>query len=98
MKAFSREPVSVAAASNGLVFIGLSIADGWLTGQLVAMGGYEVNPVVTAYGSNMLVKGFLALAIALVLIRLGKAELLWVVNICMLAIVLWNTGWLLYLA
>lgn len=98
MKVFSREPVSIAAASNGLVLVGLSIADGWLTGQLLAMGGYEINPVVSAYGSNILVKGLLALAIALLVIRLGKAKLLWVVNICMLAIVLWNTGWLLYLS
>jgi len=98
MKVFSREPVSIALACNGLVLVGLSIADGWLTGQLIARGCYEINPMVSAYGSNLIVKGLLAFVIAFLLIRLGKTKVLWVVNICMLAVVSWNSGWLLYLS
>jgi hypothetical protein len=50
---------------------------------------------VVAYGDNMLVKAFLALAVLLLLVRFGRSKLVWVLNICMLAVVLWNGSWLL---
>jgi len=80
---------------NGLVFVGLNLADAWVTQQLLAHGGGEANVIASAYGSSMLIKGFLALAIVLVLVRLGKAKLLWVLNACMVAVVLWTGGWVL---
>ena len=82
---------------NGLVFIGLNVADAWLTKELLDIGSYEGNPLVTGYGSIVWFKGLLALVIIFLLLWFGKARLLWVLNICMLAVVLWNTGWLLYL-
>lgn len=79
-----------------IAFVGLNLADAWLTTELLAAGGGEVNPLVSAYGSNLLViKGFLALAIAFLLVRFGKSKLLWVLNLCMVAVVLWTWGWLL---
>jgi len=75
-------------------FVSLNIADAWLTNQLIAMGGREGNPIVVAYGDNILVKAFLALAVVLLLIRFGKSKLVWALNICMLAVVFWNGTWL----
>lgn len=79
-----------------IAFVGLNLADAWLTQQLITVGGGEANLLVRAYGSNMLViKGFLALAIALLLVRFGKSKLLFALNLCMVAVVLWTWGWLL---
>lgn len=80
---------------NSLTFIGLNIADAWVTEQLLAHGGGEANAIVSAYGSNMLIKGFIALAIVVTMVRLDKAKLLKVLNICMAAVVLWTGGWVL---
>lgn len=88
-----RDRVTVLLA---IAFVGLNLADAWLTEQLIAAGGGEANRLVRAYGSNMLlIKGFLALAIALLLVRFGKAKLLFALNLCMVAVVLWTWGWLL---
>ncbi|GAI07520.1 unnamed protein product [marine sediment metagenome] len=64
--------------------------DAWLTRQLIAVDGREANPIVVPYGDSMLVKGLLSLAIVLLLVRFARTKLLWILNICMLAIVLWN--------
>lgn len=76
-------------AIGGLLFIGLNIADAWLTNQVLEAGWHEINPVVSSYGTNMVIKGFLALAIVVALVRFGKTRLLWLLNIFMLAVVLW---------
>ncbi len=79
-----------------ILFVGLNVADAWLTEQLLTAGGGEANPLVSAYGSKMLIiKGFLALAIALLLVRFGKSKLLFALNLCMVVVVLWTWGWLL---
>jgi len=85
----------LSAYVSGLLFIFLNLADAWVTKQLLAHGGGEANVIVSAYGSDMLIKGFLSLAIVLVLVRLGKVKLLWVLNVCMVAVVLWTGGWVL---
>ena len=89
------DTVNLTSGINGLVFVGLNLADAWVTKQLLAHGGSEANVLVSLYGSNMLIKGFLALAIVVVLVRLGKAKLLWVLNVCMVVVVLWTGGWVL---
>ena len=92
-----RLPSTVTAnnRTNGLMFVGLNLADAWVTEQLLAHGGGEANAIVSAYGSNMLIKGFIALAIVVTMVRLDKAKLLKVLNICMAAVVLWTGGWVL---
>ena len=80
-------------STNSLIFVGLNLADAWVTKELLAHGGSEANPIVSAYGSNALIKGFLALAIVLILVRLDKAKLLKVLNIGMVTVVLWTGGW-----
>jgi len=52
------------------------------SGERMWMTFSRKERIVTAYGSNLAVKGLLALVIAWLLVRFGKAKLL--------AIVLWN--------
>lgn len=95
MSLFRREgKLNITDTCNTAGFVGLNIADAWLTGQLLAItcwGWREINPVplVSLYGSNMLIKGALALVIALVLVKLGKRKMLVVLNVCMLVVVAW---------
>ena len=91
MKAFVKEPLY--SCLGVVLFVGLNVADAWLTRELIAVGGAEANPLVSLYGSNALIKGFLALAIVLILVRLDKAKWLKVLNIGMVAVVLWTGGW-----
>jgi hypothetical protein len=78
------------AALMAALFVGLNLADAWLTTQLLARGGVESFWWSAHYNSNIFVKGFLALLVAVVLIRLGKAKLLKWLNIAMLIVVLSN--------
>lgn len=65
------------------------MGDAWLSRQLLSAGWQELNPIVRLYGENIVIKGFMALAIALVLVRFGMAKLMWILNIFMLVLVLW---------
>jgi hypothetical protein len=75
-------------------FIALNLVDAWLTKQAFAIGETELNPFVRFFnfGDNLLVKGFLALVITLILWRLGKSHLLWYLNLLMLTVVFWNAA------
>jgi branched-subunit amino acid transport protein len=79
-----------AIPKNALAFVGLNMADAWLTTQLLTHGGVESFWWSAHYNSNIFVKGLLALLVAVVLIRLGKARLLKWLNIAMLFVVLSN--------
>lgn len=83
------QSISLTVSISGLLFIGLNIADAWLTGQLLALGWQEINPIVKPYGPNLVIRGLLAVAIVVALVRFGKAKLLWVLNIAMSVVVLW---------
>lgn len=96
VKAFSNGSIFLTSVSV-LLFVGLSVADAWLTNQLLVMDWQEINPVVRPYGTNTIVKGALALAVALVLVRFGKPKLLGILNIFMLVLVLWLTAGLLHI-
>ena len=87
---------SIPVIINSLAFIVLNMVDAWLTGEHLAIGNYEGNPLVAGYGSVVWFKGLLALVILIALLGFGKGKLLWVLNVCMLSVVLWNAGWLLY--
>jgi len=89
------KPIALSTYVSGLLFIFLNVADAWVTKQLLAHGGSEANTIVSAYGSNMLIKGLVALAIVLILVRLDTTKLLWVLNMSMVAVVLWTGGWVL---
>ena len=97
MRVASISRISPTIGINGSVFVGLNIADAWLTKQLLAIGWWEINPIVNTYGSNIIIKGLLALAIALALVRFGKTKLLWALNAFMSAVVLWHCAGLFHL-
>ncbi len=96
MRLPSSHSISRAAIISGLLFVALNIVDAWLTRQLLGLGWQEINPLVIHYGANIWIKGFLAIAIALALVAFGKTKLLWALNICMFAVVLWLCGGLFY--
>ncbi len=77
-------------AVTAAVFVCLNMADAWLTTQLLARDGIEAFWWSSHYNSNMIIKGILALLVAIVLTRLGKARLLKWLNIAMLFVVLSN--------
>jgi len=83
----SRFPNTAVTAA---VFVCLNIADAWLTTQLLAHDGVEAFWWSSHFNSNMFVKGLLAVLVAILLIRLGKARLLKWLNIAMLLVVLSN--------
>lgn len=80
---------------NGLLFIGLNLADAWFTGELIAYGGGEANSIVIGYANSLIIKGLLSFAAVTILVATGKAKLLGLLNVCMLLVVIWNGGWLL---
>jgi len=79
---------------GGVLFVVLNLVDAWLSKQAFALGETELNPIVRyfGYGDNLLLKGLVALAIALVFWRFGKSHLFWYLNILMLIVVFWNTA------
>ena len=75
----------------GLVFVGLNILDAQLTGTALVLGASELNPIAaTGFGSSMLLKGLLSLAIAIALVLFKRGRLLKPLCFGMLLIVLWN--------
>ncbi len=64
-------------------------SDAWLTIWVLDAGWQELNPIVRLYNGNMVAKAFGALSATLVLVRFGKANLLWILNTSVLALVLW---------
>lgn len=75
----------------GIAFVGLNILDARLTGTALVLGASELNPIAaTGFGSSMLLKGLLSLAIVIVLVLLKRGRLLKLLGLGMLLIVLWN--------
>ena len=52
-------PIAFTTWVSATLFIGLNLADAWVTKQLLAHGGGEANAIASAYGSNMLIKGLM---------------------------------------
>ena len=79
---------------GSVLFVGLNLVDAWLTKQAFALGEIELNPVVAyfGYGDNLVLKGLLALTIALLFWRVGKSHLFWYLNILMVGVIFWNTA------
>ena len=73
-------------------FIALNLVDAWLTKQALALGSDEANPLVRYFnfGDDLLLKGLLALVIALFVLCFRKSHLFRYLNIAMLVIVVWN--------
>jgi len=76
----------------GLIFIGLNIADAFLTGLGFELGAREVNPLPVLFGGSMLVKGLIAATIVFILYFFGKEKVLWYLNFAFFAVILFNLG------
>jgi hypothetical protein len=74
------------------MFITLNILDAYLTKTALAVGAAEFNPVVTPFGSSLLAKGLIAMAVVFVLYYFGKERALCPLNLALLAVVLWNAA------
>jgi len=72
------------------LFITLNVLDAFLTKSALAVGAMELNPMMTAIGSSMIVKGALALALVFLLYFFGKERTLWPLNLMLFGVVLWN--------
>lgn len=66
------------------------MADAWLTQQLLANNGVEMFWWSAHFNSNIVIKGFLALFVGIVLTRLDKTHLLKWLVIGMVLVVLSN--------
>jgi len=72
------------------LFVTLNVVDAFLTKTALSVGAVELNPVMATIGSNMLIKGGIALALAFILYYFRQRRALWVLNIAFFGIVLWN--------
>jgi len=73
-----------------MIFVGLSIADAYLTQLVLAVGGVELNPLAVPFGSSMLARGLLAVAIVATISLAGKRHWLHPLNVLILWVVVWN--------
>ncbi len=75
----------------GTFFVGLNLADAFLTNAIITMGtGIEGNPVTVGYGANVITKVIIAIAVVVILALFKKLKLLKVLNWCFTVVVLWN--------
>ena len=74
-----------------VLFVALNIIDAYLTKVGLMAGAIEINPLMTSVGSSMISKGLIGIAVALVLYFFGKERMLWLLNIALFGIVLWNS-------
>jgi hypothetical protein len=75
-----------------VVFVALNIADAYLTRISLMSGAIEINPLMTSIGSSMISKGLIGVAVALALYFFGKERMLWLLNIALFGILLWNSA------
>jgi hypothetical protein len=75
-----------------VVFVALNIADAYLTRMSLTSGAVEINPLMAGIGSSMISKGLIGVAIAVVLYLFGKRSMLWLLNLALFGIVLWNSA------
>ena len=75
---------------NGTLFVSLNLADAQFTKTALADRATEIMPFAQFFGSNILIKGLLALAIVALLILYKKTKLFRPLNIVMVAIVVWG--------
>ena len=76
-----------------LLFVWLNVADAYLTRVAIGAGfGIEGNlsPVAQALGSNVLAKALLSVLAILLMRWLNKNWCLWLANLVMLGVVVWN--------
>lgn len=75
----------------GILLVGLSILDAYLTGIALKLGATEFNPVILAeYRANMWLKGLVTAGVVGVILFFDKGRLLKWLNAAMFVVVIWN--------
>jgi len=72
------------------LFVTLNVVDAFLTKTALSVGAVELNPIMANIGSSMLAKGGIALALAFLLYYFRQRRALWLLNVILFGIVLWN--------
>ena len=72
------------------LFVGLNVVDAFLTKTALSLGAVEFNPLMASIGSNIFAKGAIALSLAFLLYYFRQRRMLWLLNVGLFAIVLWN--------
>jgi hypothetical protein len=72
------------------LFVGLNVLDAYLTKTALSIGAVEFNPVMATLGSNILIKGGIAVILAFLLYYFRQRRALWILNAVFFGIVLWN--------
>jgi hypothetical protein len=75
-----------------ITFVALNMADAYLTKMSLMAGAIEVNPLMVSFGSSIISKGLIALALVSALYFLGKERILWLLNFGLFGIILWNAA------
>jgi hypothetical protein len=75
-----------------ITFVALNMADAYLTKMSLMAGAIEANPLMASLGSNIIIKGTLALTLVIAFYLLGKERILWLLNFGLLGIILWNSA------
>ncbi len=73
-----------------IAFLTFNVVDAYLTQLNLAMGARELNPLAESFGSNMLVRGLLALAIVALTMSARKVRWLLHLSVLVLWVVVWN--------
>jgi len=71
-------------------FIGVNVADAYITKLALSMGGVELMPVAKLFGSDMLLKGLSASLVVLALYLCHKEKLLLPLCLGLVCVYLWN--------
>lgn len=72
------------------LFVTLNVFDAFLTKTALSVGAVELNPIMASIGSSMLAKGGIALAMAFLLYYFRQRRALWLLNVILFGVVLWN--------
>jgi ABC-type transport system involved in multi-copper enzyme maturation permease subunit len=75
---------------NGAIFVGLNLADAQFTKIALADGAIEIMPFAQFFGSSLLAKGLLALAVVALLVLFRKPKLLRPLNIGIGTLAAWG--------
>ena len=72
------------------LFVTLNVVDAFLTKTALSVGAVEFNPIMANIGSSMLAKGGIALALAFILYYFRQRRALWLLNVVLFGVVVWN--------
>jgi len=93
-----KEWVFLDIEAKELLFVLLSFCDAKLTALCLGLGGLEAVPWMQGWGANAALRMAVATSILLYLKMRGLSKYIWIGNIVLLLIVIWNCFMLILLA